>query len=333
LPTPNQGSVGIVVIGRNEGDNLKPCLDSLVGTGAPMAYVDSGSTDGSMEIAGPLCALTIGLDPARPFSAARARNEGFSALLSQYPHLEYVQFIDGDCVMLPGWLEAASNALSERPELSLVFGHLQERHPEASVYNLLCALEWRSPHGETVDHAGILGIMMVRSGVFERLGGFKEALIAGEDPEFAARILLSGGHLAKLDCLMATHDANIRTFSQWWKRAVRAGHALGQRYDENGHSRLRDCAREIRSTVFWACILPACAAIGAIIDWRMAAPWSLYPALYAKVFLGRTRSGYSPYEAHVYSLFILVAKFANGCGLLLYQLRKRQQRIKLIEYK
>jgi glycosyltransferase involved in cell wall biosynthesis len=325
--------VGVVVIGRNEGENLRRCLESLAGTGVPVVYVDSGSTDGSMEVAAPSCAVTLALDPARPFSAARARNEGFSALLARFPGLQHVQFVDGDCTILPGWLHAASTALAERPELALVFGHLQERHPEASVYNLLCSLEWRSRPGAVVGHAGTVGIMMVRAGVFKSLGGFKESLVAGEDPEFAVRVRLSGGSLAKLDVPMATHDAHILAFAQWWKRALRAGHGIGQRYDENGTSRLRDCARELRSTVFWAYVLPVLAIVGTVVDWRAAALWLLYPALYAKVFLARARGGDSLYEAHVYSLFILVSKIANGLGLLLYLYRKRKKSIRLIEYR
>ena len=40
-----------VVIGRNEGDRLLRCLDTLKGRAAPVVYVDSGSTDGSPDAA------------------------------------------------------------------------------------------------------------------------------------------------------------------------------------------------------------------------------------------------------------------------------------------
>ena len=40
-----------IVIGRNEGDRFRRCLDSLLGKAAPIVYVDSGSTDGSIEYA------------------------------------------------------------------------------------------------------------------------------------------------------------------------------------------------------------------------------------------------------------------------------------------
>ena len=39
--------LGIVTIGRNEGERLRRCLSSVVGRGMPVVYVDSDSTDGS----------------------------------------------------------------------------------------------------------------------------------------------------------------------------------------------------------------------------------------------------------------------------------------------
>ena len=44
-------TVGAVVIGRNEGQRLIRCLSSLAGRVSPIVYVDSGSTDGSLDIA------------------------------------------------------------------------------------------------------------------------------------------------------------------------------------------------------------------------------------------------------------------------------------------
>ena len=108
-------SLGIVVIGRNEGERLRACLDSLQGLGCPIVYVDSGSADGSVGRARPLCDQVIELDPARPFSAARARNEGFQALVLAQPQTEFVQFLDGDCTLLPGWLDAGRHAMDADP--------------------------------------------------------------------------------------------------------------------------------------------------------------------------------------------------------------------------
>ncbi|HLL88750.1 MAG TPA: hypothetical protein VK324_05565, partial [Tepidisphaeraceae bacterium] len=67
--------LGIIAIGRNEGERLRLCLRSVVGRGMPVVYVDSKSTDGSPDLARSLGAEVVELDMSIPFSAARARNE------------------------------------------------------------------------------------------------------------------------------------------------------------------------------------------------------------------------------------------------------------------
>ena len=55
-------TLAAVVIGRNEGDRLVRCLTSLKGQAAPVVYVDSGSTDGSVERARDMGAEVVSLD-------------------------------------------------------------------------------------------------------------------------------------------------------------------------------------------------------------------------------------------------------------------------------
>src|SRR6516164_2084132 len=100
--------IGIVAIGRNEGARLIACLASAKLETDSVVYVDSGSTDGSAAAAKGLGALVVNLDLGRPFTAARARNEGFAALKLLKPNIRFVQFIDGDCTLAEGWLTAAA---------------------------------------------------------------------------------------------------------------------------------------------------------------------------------------------------------------------------------
>ena len=69
-------NIGIVVIGRNEGNRLKISLLSAIGENRTVVYVDSGSTDDSVQLAHSLGAKVIELDMSNQFSAARARNTG-----------------------------------------------------------------------------------------------------------------------------------------------------------------------------------------------------------------------------------------------------------------
>ena len=135
-------NLGIVTIGRNEGERLRCCLNSLVGRGLPVVYVDSNSTDGSVDLARSLGVEVVELDLSLPFTAARARNAGFARLEQVAPEVEFVQFVDGDCEVAAGWLDTARAVLEERPDVAVVFGRRRERFRDATVYNRLADLEW-----------------------------------------------------------------------------------------------------------------------------------------------------------------------------------------------
>lgn len=329
-----QPIIGTVVIGRNEGLRLENCLKSLVNHDYPVIYVDSGSTDKSLEIANALASYTHALDTAKPFSAARARNEGFDLLLKKYPNIQYVQFIDGDCILDQGWFKAAIDTMHEDQKRAGVVGHLTERHPERSVYNRLCALEWKSPVGDLTNYGALGGISMLRADVFQTLNGFKENVIAGEDSELGVRMSLLGYKVTKIDQAMATHDANMLSFAQWWKRAVRAGHAIGQRAALNGNTAAKDCVQERKSTLVWGILTPIVTILLLIPSkgWSLLA-LSVYALLAFKVYRFKSKQGESANDAWTYAKFIVLAKFANGLGLIKYYLNSMRNSYKIIEYK
>ena len=110
-------TLGAVAIGRNEGDRLKACLHSLVPVCDRVVYVDSGSRDDSVAFARGLGVTVVELDTTTPFTAARARNAGFEALLAD-EELDLVQFVDGDCKVRPAAQEFIKGAKIEH---SVVF--------------------------------------------------------------------------------------------------------------------------------------------------------------------------------------------------------------------
>lgn len=334
MPGVARGTAGIVVIGRNEGERLMACLGALQGQPRPVVYVDSGSSDGSAAKARALGVHVLELDPARPFSAARGRNEGAQRLRAIAPDAAFVQFLDGDCVAESGWLDAAESALSTDPRCAIVIGHVRERHPEASAYNRLCDIEWRLPVGPIARSGDVGGRMMVRLSVFEALGGFKPEVIAGEDSEFGVRVSLAGHGLRKLDVPMATHDADMHRFGQWWQRSVRAGHAIGQRAFLHAADASRDCARERRSTWAWGVVLP----LLVLLTLWPTRGWSLlllgvYALLGWRILRYRLRCGDGVAEAWLYARFTLLGKFANAWGLLRFERNRWQGRFRIIEYK
>ncbi|TWU23946.1 N-glycosyltransferase [Novipirellula galeiformis] len=250
--------LGVVAIGRNEGPRLKACLKSALHDSAHLVYVDSGSTDDSVSMAIELGADVVSLDRSRPFSAARGRNAGFQRLMQITPELRFVQFVDGDCEIAEGWLQQARAALLSNPQTAAVCGRRRERYPEASIFNQICDIEWDTPIGETRVCGGDA---MFRCDVVHDVGGYKDDVIAGEDYEICVRIRQRGWKLQRLDHEMTMHDVNMHKLSQWWKRAVRCGHAFAEGFAMHGRAPERHFAKPLRSVVFWGGILPLLAIV------------------------------------------------------------------------
>jgi GT2 family glycosyltransferase len=315
--------IGVVVIGRNEGQRLARALDSV--SGQLFVYVDSGSTDGSMALARSRGATVVELDAAAPFTAARARNEGFDHLRQIAPDLHYVQFLDGDCELAAGWLEKAQKFLDENPRIAVVCGRLREKHPGRTVYHLLCDIEWDAPRGEARTCGGIA---MMRLDALASVGGWRSELVAGEEPELCARLRAAGWRIWRLETPMAVHDAAISRFGQWWRRALRAGYAFAQGAALHGAPPERLGVRESRSAWLWGLVIPV-AALAAIPWWGAWSAIALlaYPLQVARLAL---RGARSPGENWRHAAFLVLGKFPELLGQLKFRLERHPR---LIEYK
>ena len=135
-PDAPQLQIDAVVIGRNEGERLLACLDSLAGQVRRIIYVDSGSSDGSVAAAKARGAEVVPLDMSRPFTAARARNAGLDRLSANTSD-GLVQFLDGDCSLDPGWLRQGADFLAQHPDVAVACGRRREQNPSGSIYNWL----------------------------------------------------------------------------------------------------------------------------------------------------------------------------------------------------
>lgn len=304
--------LGIVAIGRNEGPRLRTCLESLP-PGVPAVYVDSASRDGSAGLARSLDVEVVELDPARPLSAARARNAGFARLRERWPRVEAVQFVDADCELEPGWLASALAALRADPGLAAVCGRRRERHPERSPWNRLVDLEWDTPPGPT-DRFG--GDVLLRADVFRAVGGYDESLIAGEDPELARRIRAAGHAIERLDVPMTRHDADLRRFGQWWTRQVRAGHAAAEAWWREGGGPADAGGRRVLSILGWGLLLPLALLAGLSLLGPVALlGLLLYALLVLRIGRRQLALGRSRGDAWRYALACVEGKFAETLGV------------------
>ena len=324
---------GVVVIGRNEGERLIKCLQSLADQS--VVYVDSGSADGSVTQSENYGADAVELDMSVPFTAARARNAGLESLLARHPHLEFVQFIDGDCQMAPDWLENARRALELDTSLAAVCGRRRELNRGGSVYNLLCDMEWDTPVG-MADACG--GDAMYRIAAFLDVGRFDEDFIAGEEPELCYRLRSAGWRIKRIDCEMTRHDADIVQFRQWWKRSKRCGYAYALGALEHGSSSDRYKMKSCLSVLVWGGMIPVLAIFLAFFNPWMALLGILlsYGYLSRKIYLNsrKKRPGFSQRQTMVYAAFVVLQKFPELSGMLQCGWEHMLGRkINIIEYK
>lgn len=327
--------IGVVAIGRNEGDRLVRCLKSLIAqmpADVTIVYVDSGSTDDSVAFAQSIGVKVVNLDLSVPFTMARGRNAGFRYLTEHFPELQYVQFIDGDCELVQGWVEAAIATLDHHAEFAIVCGRRRERFPEHSVYNQLADLEWNTPIGEA-EACGGDALMRVKA--IQEVGGYNETLIAGEEPEMCVRLRQHGWKIQRIDVDMTLHDAAMTQFGQWWRRSIRGGWAMAAWSDLHGAPPERFMVRENRKHWGWVLELPLFAIGGASFTSGLSLLAFLgYPLLLWRIYRYRIDQGDSPAAARLYARFCVLGKIPESIGRIRYWLTKwRGQRATLIEYK
>jgi GT2 family glycosyltransferase len=320
--------VGVVAIGRNEGSRLVDCLTSVRSATANIVYVDSGSTDSSVATAEKIGARVVRLDLTRPFTAARARNEGFATLITLRPNIRFVQFIDGDCSLAHLWIEKALAFMEQRTDVAIVCGRRRERDPTASIYNRLIDDEWNTPIG---DAAACGGDALVRTAAFETVGGFRPGLMAGEEPELCLRLREHGWKIWRLNEEMTQHDAAMHTFSQWWMRSVRSGYGFAEVSRVHRASPHVTWGREIARALVWAGLLPLIIVVGALIHPIALLLVLAYPLHVVRLAI---RRGPTSSKSWWYAILSIAAKFAELQGIVKFYWRNwRQQEFKLIEYK
>ncbi len=326
----NETSLGAVIIGRNEGERLIRCIQSLQ-TVQTLVYVDSGSTDNSVKAAAELGVNVIELDLSIAFTAARARNEGYRYLVELYPDMDYIQFVDGDCEVNSDWVNKAETFLNMNPDFAVVCGRRRERFPLNTPYNQLCDIEWDTPLGETKSCGGDA---MIRVQSLREVSGYRDSLIAGEEPEMSFRLRQAGWKIMRLDAEMTLHDAAMTRFSQWWKRNKRAGHAYAESYDLHGSSAEKFRKAECRSIFLWAGILPVLILLMSLWQPELLLGFFIYPLQIARLIWRYRKRFNNSRLAVLYAGSNVLGKWPQLQGMAEFKINKKLgQRSHLIEYK
>ncbi|UVK40215.1 glycosyltransferase family 2 protein [Mesorhizobium sp. AR10] len=325
---PSQPVFAVVVIGRNEGQRLVDCLKSLGPHAWNTVYVDSGSRDGSPAMAACLNAHVVRLDMQEPFTAGRARNAGWRAALKCWPGLQFIQFIDGDCLLDSAWINRANRFLESRNDVAGVFGRRRERRIERSVYNALCDREWDGAPGPVLECGGDV---FMRVSALRDAGGYASSLIAGEEPELCVRLRARGWIIWRLEAEMTLHDADMTRIHQWWRRNMRAGYAFAEVSTLHWASPFGIWRRNLWRSLGWGGVLPLAMLAGFTLHPAALGILVLYPIQVIRI---AAREGGVSRESWRNAFFDVLGKFAEFKGAATFFSNRalgRHQRI--IEYK
>ncbi|WP_260705490.1 glycosyltransferase [Edaphobacter flagellatus] len=328
-------TVSVVVIGRNEGERLRRCLESVYamdrdGFAIEVLYVDSNSQDGSVGLAQSMGAKTIVLHPERP-SAALGRNAGWRAATGAI-----VLFLDGDTILHPRFV---SDSLQEflNPAIAVVWGHRRELYPRRSIYIRTLDLDWIYEAGPTL-YCG--GDALFWRDVLVQVNGFDETLIAGEEPELCRRIAALGYIILHVDRPMTGHDLAIYHWRQYWKRSTRAGHAFAEVSERFRSSPQSFWTEECRRNRNRAWILVGLSLAGLLCSILLRAIWPLLGVGIFFLLLAARSAWKARWKTKdtvalaMYGVHSHLQQLPIYIGQLQYKLnRRRGKRAMLVEYK
>jgi len=221
-----QPAIAAVIIGRNEGERLRACLSSVLLMNYPrelveVIYVDSSSTDSSVELARSMGVKTVLLDG--PTTAARGRNAGWTQTRAPF-----ILFLDGDTVLDLEFVAKAVKRFDD-PTIAGVYGNRRETRTADSTYNAIFDLDWNSASDSAQSWSLFFGgDALVRREALAAVGGYNNLLIAGEEPDMCRRIRGLGYRILHIDEPMTLHDLAMHTFNQYWRRSIRTGYAYAE---------------------------------------------------------------------------------------------------------
>lgn len=203
--------VSIVVIGFNEAKNLYKTFQAIASMNYPqdkleIIYVDSGSTDGSVELSRQYVDKFF-VEAIHP-TPARNRNRGL--IEAKY---DIVHFVDGDVIIDKEYLRNAVSLFIEK-DVHAVVGQLDEQRP--NVYNKMASLS-NALLKEGYTHLTATGATYLKSALLS-INGYDERISRGEEIEIGGRFNKAGFKVWCTNNKMGSHNFDITNLWQYVKR-------------------------------------------------------------------------------------------------------------------
>lgn len=316
-------TVSFVVIGLNEERMIAACLRSVMQCDYPrertqIIYVDSGSTDGTLQIVQSLPGVkVIHLDDPHP-NAAKGRNAGWRAARG-----EFIQFLDGDMVMEPDWPETAHAFMSQRDDVACVFGQVREEREQGNWYSVIFDRIWKR---ETGKAATLLGAFFAKRSALAAVNGFDETLNGQEEPALAVHVLRQGKAIWCLPSTMVIHHSGIASFGAYLSRMAAYGshiEGFAGRIENGarGTSLLRNTFKDVAITCLPLMLLACglllhslvCAAAGILLPIGFVFRIAAREYRQTRVFR----------EGFLYAIHVFIAKYPILYGRLRHRLLHR----------
>jgi glycosyltransferase involved in cell wall biosynthesis len=192
----------VVVIARNEEAVIARCLESVVqacvGRSYELIFVDSASTDRTVEIAQHYSAHIVRLKATDPMRPSVGRHVGL-----HFARADRVLFLDGDSVLHAAWIGPAAEALESDPDLAGVAGDME--HELAEESGEISSYKQHYPDSDYTAADHLDGSAAYRREAMQRTGGYNPFLYASEEAELGARLRKAGYCMRRLRVTMTTH--------------------------------------------------------------------------------------------------------------------------------
>lgn len=310
--------ISFVVIGYNESATLGACFRSireadLAGLDHEILYVDGGSQDNSLAIAR-AAGVDACLGGEQRRRAAQNRNLGLARARGRY-----VQFLDGDMTLDPGWIRAGLEVLEARADTAVAWGYIREAN-QSVIYRML-QLDWEFPEGDSL-YCG--GAALYRRDPLQAAGGFPEDVAYGEEPYLCWRIR-NEQHLRihHVHHPMVNHDLAYRGFGDYARRNIRCGETYAEIAARCRRGPERLWLRDAIGNFAWGAFLVVLLGMLIVGPWlaRCAAA-AVLAAILGRKTLQYLRRGQGFGIATLYALHTYGTKLLIVFGILRWSLRR-----------